>query len=119
MLPQLTSLSEISAVTGEVGEELLLVAGRTEGHAGWQAHHERLPLEAGRRSLRREPLIALWGPQRKPAQRLRWGERSCPEYLLLKRSFGTRTRGKPARKNLKKALFSDFYRQILVYSKYL
>ena len=25
-----------------------------------------------------------------------WGERSCPEYSLLKRSFGTCTRGLPA-----------------------
>ena len=27
-----------------------------------------------------------------------WGKRSSPEYLLLKRSFGTRTRGMQARK---------------------
>lgn len=27
-----------------------------------------------------------------------WGERSCFEYFLLKRSFGTRTRSLPARK---------------------
>ena len=25
-----------------------------------------------------------------------WGERSCSEYLLLKRSFGTYTRSMPA-----------------------
>ena len=29
-----------------------------------------------------------------------WGERSCPEYLLLKRGFGTRTRRLPARKSI-------------------
>ena len=28
-----------------------------------------------------------------------WGERSSPEYLLLKRSFGTYTRGVPAKKS--------------------
>ena len=38
---------------------------------------------------------------------IRWGERSCSEYLLLKRSFGTYTRSKPASEDLRSRVRPD------------
>ena len=41
-----------------------------------------------------------------------WGERRSSEYLLLKQSFGTRTRREPARKSLQNYCFFLKYANI-------